>query len=75
MELTVESAETLLAGDTRTVATENLDGDDERILHQVVVNHSVTDDGRTVVGTRREQRVAGMEAHLYERVGERVVVL
>ena len=64
MELAVESAEGLLAGDSGSVAAENFDWDDERVLHEVVVNHAVTYDGRPVVRAGGEQGVSRVETHL-----------
>ena len=64
MKLTVESAEGLSAGDSGSVAAQDFDWDDEGILHEVVVNHPVTNDGRTVVRTRGEQWVTRVEPDL-----------
>ena len=69
MELAIESAETLFAGDAGAVTAKDLDGDDDRVLHQVVVHHAVADDGGTVVGAGSKERVSRMETDLREERG------
>ena len=54
MELAVESAERLLSGDPGSVTAQDFHRNDQRVLHEVVINHPVTNDGGSVVGTRGE---------------------
>lgn len=64
VELAVEGAEGLFSGDPGPVASQDLHRHDQRILHEVVVNHSVTHDRRSVVRARGEQRIARVKPDL-----------
>ena len=45
------------------VPPKKLDGDDQGVLQQVVVDHPVADDDAVVVGARGEQRVSPVVSH------------
>jgi len=64
VELAVEDTE--VVGDA--VAAEDLDGDDERVLEQVGVDHAVEDLDRGVVRARGEQGQMRVEVDLADRV-------
>jgi hypothetical protein len=44
------------------VAPQDLDGDDERVPHQVAVHHAVEDVDRAIVGAARHEGVPAVEA-------------
>lgn len=51
------------------VAFENLQGDDERVRHEIAVHASVEDLDRAVVRGRGEERVGRMEVQGADRTG------
>jgi hypothetical protein len=59
MELTVKDSQVI--GDF--MSFEDLQRDNEGVLHKVVVDHGVENVDGAVVGSRGEQRVFGVEVH------------
>ena len=49
------------------VTLENLDGDDQGILHEVVVHHSVEDVHASIITCTRENGISRMEGHASNR--------